>query len=282
MMTPFETRQRVVVAGFVPIPFNGKRPVLDDCQKRTDASPGDIDIWSQLFPDATNTGIVTRLVPAFDIDILNPDAAAAVEDMVRERYGDASRICVRFGLAPKRAVPFNTGQPFKKIEMKLISPNVLADQKIQKLEVLGDGQQLVVAGIHPDTDRPYRWWGGEFGEIKRCELPPISLTETQALVTDAVELLVREHGYQQKDTAGGDRVLALRLGETANALTTVLASTLSLSPSSARSRAAIKKTADGFRRMLQTRVRQAERDPLFADFRSRCFRDDDERRWGRA
>jgi hypothetical protein len=65
--------------------------------------------------------------------------------------------------------------------------------------------------------------------------------------------------------------MALRLGETASALTTVLASTLALSPSSARSSKAIKQTADGFRRKLTARVRQAELEPLFADFKSRAF-----------
>jgi hypothetical protein len=79
-----------------------------------------------------------------------------------------------------------------------------------------------------------------------------------------------------------DGVMVIRTGETAAALVTVLASMTALSPASTRSRAAIKKTSDGFRRKLLARVRQAERDPLFADFRSRCFRDDDEQRGGNA
>jgi hypothetical protein len=80
----------------------------------------------------------------------------------------------------------------------------------------------------------------------------------------------------------GHRVLALRLGETANALTTILAGTLALSPASTRSRAAIKQVGDSVRRKLLARVRQAESDPLFSVFRSRCFRDDDRERGGHA
>jgi hypothetical protein len=82
--------------------------------------------------------------------------------------------------------------------------------------------------------------------------------------------------------AGGDRVLVLRTGEIANALTTILASTLALSPAATRSRGSIKQVADSVRRKLLARVRQAEADPLFADFKSRCFHDGDRERGGRA
>lgn len=79
-----------------------------------------------------------------------------------------------------------------------------------------------------------------------------------------------------------DGVMVIRTGEAASALTSVLATVLALSPPATRSRAAIRKTADGFRHKLQARVRQAERDPLFADFKNRCFRDDDHERGGRS
>jgi hypothetical protein len=82
--------------------------------------------------------------------------------------------------------------------------------------------------------------------------------------------------------AGGDRVVVLRTGEIANALTTILASVLAVSPAATRSRAAIKQVADSVRRKLMARVRQAERDPLFADFKSRCFHDGDRERGGNA
>ena len=78
-----------------------------------------------------------------------------------------------------------------------------------------------------------------------------------------------------------DGVMVIRTGESAAALTAALASILAMSPAAARSRAAIKQTAESVRRNLQRQVRQAERDPLFADFKSRCFHDDDRERGGR-
>src|SRR5262249_30427702 len=70
-------------------------------------------------------------------------------------------------------------------------------------------QQLVVDGIHPDTGKPYSWFGGEPWKIKREELPYISAEEAQQLVDDVVELLVRDFGYvraagRQKRAKGGN------------------------------------------------------------------------------
>ena len=80
----------------------------------------------------------------------------------------------------------------------------------------------------------------------------------------------------------GRRVMALRLSEAASALTSVLASTLALSPHTARSPKPIKQIALAFREKLRKQVAAAERDQLFADFKSRCFHDDDSERGGNA
>ncbi len=188
-------------AGFLPIPVAGKRPVLDEWQKQTGTRPEDIGAWSRDYPLATNTGVLTARMPTFDGDILDPEAAAAVEALVRDRFGDCGRFLERIGKAPKRAFPFQTAEPFKKITCKLVGPNGDADQRI---ELLCDGQQLVVDGIHPDTKKPYAWFGGELGEIRLDELPCINETEANQLVRDAVELLVAEHGYTAGERERGD------------------------------------------------------------------------------
>jgi hypothetical protein len=78
----------------------------------------------------------------------------------------------------------------------------------------------------------------------------------------------------------GDQVLVLRFGKIAAALTTIFADTLTLSPPAVRTPRAIKQTAERFRRKLQVRV--CAREPLFSDFKSRCFHDGDRERGGRA
>jgi hypothetical protein len=185
-------RKQLRDAGFMPIPVVGKVPPISRWQKKLKTDDDEIEQW-KAFP---STGLLTQEMPTFDIDIKLPEAAAAVEDLVRKRFSGLGTILVRFGNAPKRAIPFKTPKPFKKITANLIAPD---GSEGQKLELLAEGQQVVAFGIHEDTHKPYIWVGGEPGEIKRDELPAISAAQARQLVNDANELLVREYGYTLKE-----------------------------------------------------------------------------------
>jgi hypothetical protein len=84
------------------------------------------------------------------------------------------------------------------------------------------------------------------------------------------------------DDGAGNQVLALRLGETAQALTTALACVLALSPPAAHNDAAIKQTSQSFRRKLRARVHHARRNPDLQEFLRRSFNSTDRARGGRA
>jgi AAA domain/Bifunctional DNA primase/polymerase, N-terminal len=142
----------MVAHGYNPTPINGKRPLLDGWQNIV-ATPDVVNRWGNVGP---NTGMVTRDTPVLDIDILNEEAAQIVEATVRQCLEDNGQILVRVGLPPKRAILLRTDKPFRKILRKLTAP----DGTVHKIEVLGDGQQLAVAGMHPDTNKPYVWMGG--------------------------------------------------------------------------------------------------------------------------
>ena len=133
---------------------------------------------------------MTRLAPALDVDILDPDAAEAVERLARDRFEEVGFILVRFGRWPKRAILFRTDAPFPKITVKFDSAAG------ERLEFMGDGQQVVCFGDHPDTRQAYRWHGGEPGETKRDDLPYIHEHEARELVEAAVRLLVDQFGYR--------------------------------------------------------------------------------------
>ena len=62
---------------------------------------------------------------------------------------------MRFGRLPKRTLPFRTATPFPKMSASFEAPN----GTLHKIEVLGDGQQFICFGIHPDTQEPYTWHG---------------------------------------------------------------------------------------------------------------------------
>ena len=106
--------------------------------------------------------------------------------LVRQRFEGRGRILLRTGLAPKILIPFRTSKPLSKI-------TILFDEG-EKLEFLGDGQQFIAAGIHPDTRQPYTWGNDKPGKVTRQELPEIAKAETQALIED-IEKLLADFGY---------------------------------------------------------------------------------------
>jgi hypothetical protein len=189
-----ECRKRLLAAGYLPLPVNGKEPSIKGWQD-IKATAGIIDTWETRYADATNTGILTETVPAIDIDIMHPDAAAAVEALVREHFGEQGRILVRFGKAPKRAILLRTDEPFKRIVRKFVMPS--GGQ--QRIEVLASGQQMVLFGQHKETQRSYAWNGGEPGAIKREELPYVRKDDIEAFLEVATELLIKEFNFELLD-----------------------------------------------------------------------------------
>jgi hypothetical protein len=206
-MSPTEVRRQLRSAGYIPTPCNGKHPVIDAWQTRLDVTDHEIELWDRSASGATNTGILTRTTPVLDIDILDPQAAQAVEEMVRDRFEEHGYVLARFGRSPKRAIPFRTNAPFAKIK-RVFGEADTPERDCEKLELLCDGQQIVVHGVHPDTHKPYSWARGDApGKIKHDDLPYIHEEEAHALVDDAVKLLIEKFGYRlkpAKPSAPGD------------------------------------------------------------------------------
>ena len=199
-MTLTEWRLRLRHTGFHPLPLFGKAPsMLKNWQSKHDTNADEIALWPKLWPDATNTGALTRWMPTFDVDITHIEAANAVKELVSKRFEDRGHVLIRTGKPPKFATPFRTDAPFAKITITLIAP----DGSPQKIEFLGDGQQVVVAGIHPETGGQYSWHGGQLGEVEHKDLPDITAAEAQQLVDDAVKMLVEQFNFKQ--TASGQK-----------------------------------------------------------------------------
>jgi hypothetical protein len=188
-----ERRLQLRARGYLPIPLHGKVPPMKAWQSYTVISCDMLVLWSKVFPLAENTGILTRYTPTLDLDILNEEAAVAVEDMIRERYEERGYLLVRIGRAPKRAILFRTNTPFRKITAPLIAPNGITDEKV---ELLADGQQVVVHGRHPHG-MDYRWHGGVPWDIAHADLPYLHEQEAHQLVEDIVKILISEFSYQR-------------------------------------------------------------------------------------
>jgi AAA domain-containing protein/bifunctional DNA primase/polymerase-like protein len=197
---PYELRLRLLNNGFAPLPAAGKAIYLEGWQT-ANITPEAIVSWERgRYQSHRNTGVRTKYTPAFDIDIKDQAAAGAVEAMVRDRFGGRGKVLLRIGMAPKRALLFRTETPFNKINRNLIAADGSTGQKF---EFLGDGQQIVVDGIHPDTQRPYTWYGGTPWAVPASALPLITEAEARALVDDATALLVERFGYRHANPKCG-------------------------------------------------------------------------------
>src|SRR5262249_23322864 len=165
--------------------------------------------WPRGYYGTDNTGVLAKNAPGLDDDITIPEPADAIEALAREHFEERGDIHVRFGKPPKRLIPLRTDEPFTKLFRVFTAP----DGTEQKIEILGDGQQYVVDGIHPDTGKPYNWHGGDLETIKREDLPYVRREDMERFLDAATKLLVEEFGFvlknastsgQQKTKTNGD------------------------------------------------------------------------------
>ena len=180
--------------GYVPIPVDGKRPT--NAAWQSDVPPDDSEIasWKTFCRNAFNTGILTKRTPAIDIDVTDGIVANAIADRAAELVDEREPLLLRFGKHPKCAILFRTDVPFEKIRTpEFTSP----DGATHHVEILCDGQQLVVSGRHPDTGNDYQWPNGAPGKIKHSELPLLTEAMAQEFANDAANIM-RAAGWKEK------------------------------------------------------------------------------------
>jgi putative DNA primase/helicase len=180
-----ERRMYYVKAGYEPLPCVGKRPALANWS----TIPIDVKqaaAWDSTYPGAINTGVRTRRVPAVDIDVRDPQIADQLERALRAAFPGA-QLLVRVGMSPKRLIPFRCEVPFKKLATSFKS----SDGITHKVEVLGDGQQFVADGIHPDTGKPYTWHDNvDLLSVTREHLALLDEAAAQRFIADATAIMV--------------------------------------------------------------------------------------------
>src|SRR5262249_52075607 len=108
--------------------------------------------------------------------------------LAREHFEEHGDIYVRIGLPPKRLIPLRTDAPFDKLRCVFNAP----DGSEHKVEILASGQQFVVDGIHPDTGKPYAWFGGELAGMHRVNLPYVHQQTAKEFLDAAKKLLIEE------------------------------------------------------------------------------------------
>lgn len=173
--------------GFEPIPLHGKHPAVKQWED-LDLSQDRINYWASNGKGDLNVGLRTGIVSAVDLDIYDPDVAERVYAAFVARFGEAP---VRIGQAPKKLLVYLADSPRTKItSARWVRPNPLPDEKENRVEVLGIGQQFAAFGIHPDTHQPYQWPNGSLADLELWELPTIDLDAVAAWVAEKLPGLI--------------------------------------------------------------------------------------------
>jgi AAA domain len=211
-----ELRLKLLAAGVVPLPTAQNKEVFLLEWTTRPIDEAEVRSWES-HADWPSTGARTANHPCLDIDIRDEAAAAACERLVRDRFDGQGALLVRFGLAPKRLIPFCTVIPFLKRTMCYVAPN--GDR--HRVEFLGDGQQAVFYGYHEGAQRDYRW----HADRDPLKVPPrewVSITEAEAdeLLTEIDELLTEQLGYERvvADAANGHARSSVHVTDVAEAL----------------------------------------------------------------
>lgn len=177
------------------IPLNGKAP-WDHAQghglegwSQYKATKEEVERWGGA---GYNIGLLSKRFPGIDCDVPDVNLSIRIRTIAREEFGVTAPI--RYGNKPKwllvTRLPADS-EPFKKQTL------VFSKGDIEyKIEVLADGQQYVVYGIHPDTKQPYEW--DTTGKLKDLwmlssdEVPEIYLDQVITFFSRVKEMLEKD------------------------------------------------------------------------------------------
>ncbi|MBO6510140.1 MAG: AAA family ATPase [Roseibium sp.] len=160
----------------VPIKPGTKYPGFDGWQK-TEADETKLARWLGNGFKRGGVGVLTRELPAVDLDVQDPDIVEQLVEWCEDNLGQTVR---RVGSAPKQLLVFRTDEPFAKVASDKYGD---FEGREHKVEILGDGQQFVAYATHPDTRQPYEWVS-ELGlaDTDPDDLPTITEPQARALV----------------------------------------------------------------------------------------------------
>jgi putative DNA primase/helicase len=185
-----EQDARLIANGYEPVATVGKRPLNNNWQMRPNTIEA-ITADRQAMPSANNTGLRTGRLVGVDIDVEpaaemppgyigdNPDHTPQIIELVNRvlgencmvRVGSKGAMLVYRNATPASKIVIVGDHPvFKKPAGRNRQPGHVIGTSAErfpkrrphqiKVEILGQGQQFVAYGIHPDTDRPYAWLTG--------------------------------------------------------------------------------------------------------------------------
>jgi hypothetical protein len=177
----------------IPIIPGEKRPYGKSWQVYDGTAEG-VEDWIKSGKGSFGVGIKAKHTPAVDVDVHDPIMVVKIKKFVFELVGETLQ---RVGLPPKTLLPYQTEEPFPKVDTGFwVDPS----GNTVKVEILGDGQQFVAAHIHPDTGKAYQWLGKSILNVKRDDLPILTKDHAEAIKQFALQTFL-DAGYQKKTKA---------------------------------------------------------------------------------
>lgn len=154
----------------------------------------DLVRWGQM---GASVGLKCGWIAAADMDVSEAFYADIVDGVRRDALGDTP---VRTGRAPKRLAVYRVVKPLTRRRLWFTTP----EGGKHLIELLGEGQQFVAAGLHPGTGKPYEW----DRMPKADELIEITPEQVEAFFTtvkDALEAFGCECSFEGTGHAATDR-----------------------------------------------------------------------------
>lgn len=130
-------------------------------------SPDELAQWEQ---QGANIGLRADYFPGIDIDSVDAILTELILQRIKMYLGDS---LPRVGQPPRCLVPCQTNAPFRRLRLWIGEEHLV--------EVLGAGQQYVVAGMHPGTKKAYYW---PEGITQHSDLPYIDSSLAEEFMTN--------------------------------------------------------------------------------------------------
>jgi len=178
-----DLRVSLIRNGYRITAVDGKRPRIKGWQ-RANWSIDQVEGYTRTYADHLNTGILTGEVVAIDIDVPHTDTAEKLIERLTAFAGASSAPC-RTGNAPKCLFIFRADASASKMS----TAEYIVDGSKCQVEVLGQGQQFVAYGTHPETGKEYVWSNGDPITVPFTELPEIDPATLAAFLADAETIL---------------------------------------------------------------------------------------------
>ncbi len=153
----------------------------------------DVRTWPSRRVRDVGTGILCGRLIAVDGDVLDPALAAKLETLAEALLGPTP--LRRIGRAPKWLRCYRVAEPLRKMETPEL---VMPDGTVAQIEVLGEGQQFVAYGVHPDTGQPYAWQGAGPDTVPLDDLPLITPDALRGFLAAAEALIVQAGGKKRE------------------------------------------------------------------------------------